>query len=268
MQGYRILLIDGDDATASRITALTSEPGSNPWPLVRPGAALKEALGRRGIRVEGSARSVRWPDAPPTTATSEKLAEITSPPLREMISNILKESQNLETDLIFAYLGEKFRASSAPALQTSEESGVALLKEFLTTNRLPADEVRFEEGSGLSRNNLASANATVALLKFMTTHRAAKDFYDALPIAGVDGTIRRRMKGTAAENNVRAKTGSLRFANSLSGYVTTAAGEKLVFSFMLNRSVSPQARGARDELDELTLLLANFGVRPDATAKQ
>lgn len=237
-----------------------------PRPATWFATALKAALVRRGIRVDGNARSVRWPDAPAAPADSVKLGEMVSPPLRELIIALAKESQNLETDLVFAALGEKFRAADAPPLETSEESAVALLKAFLKTNQLPADEVRFEEGSGLSRNNLASANATVALLKFMTTHRAAKDFYAALPIAGVDGTIRRRMKGTPAENNVRAKTGSLRYANSLSGYVTTAAGERLAFSFMLNRNTSPAARAARDELDELAVALAGFTGRTEPVA--
>ena len=229
-----------------------------PRPATWFASALKEALARHGIRVDGVARSVRWPDAPATTTASVKLGEIASPPLHELIAALLKPSQNLETDLVFFHLGEKFRAADAPALQTSEESATALLREFLRTNHLPADEVRFDEGSGLSRNNLATTNATVALLQFMSGHRAAKDFFDALPIAGVDGTLRRRMKGTAAENNVHAKTGSLRYADSLSGYVTTAAGERLAFGFMLNRYVPPAGRTARTELEELAVLLASF----------
>ena len=131
---------------------------------------------------------------------------------------------------------------------------------------LPADEVRFDEGSGLSRNNLVSANATTALLKFMAGHREAEAFHEALPIAGVDGTLRRRMKNTAAENNVRAKTGTLRWANSLSGYVTTAAGEKLVFSVMLNRAVVPAGRNARDDVDAIALMLAQFTGRSGGDA--
>ena len=238
-----------------------------PRPATWFAAALKEALVRRGIRVDGTARSLRWPDAPAVTAASVKLGEISSPPLRELIAALLKPSQNLETDLIFAYLGESFRAADAPPLQTSEESATLLLQDFLLKNGLPATEVRFDEGSGLSRNNLASANATVALLRFMSTHRAAKDWLDALPIAGVDGTLRRRMKGTPAENNVRAKTGSLRYANSLSGYVTTATGERLAFSFMLNRYVPPTGRTATAELDDLAVLLATFRGRAEAAQK-
>ena len=221
-------------------------------------SALKEALVRRGLRVDGNARSLRWPEPSPVGPADVKLGEISSPPLRELVVAMMKASQNLEADLLFAHLGETQRAPDAPPRQTSEESAVVALKNFLRKNGLPADDVRFEEGSGLSRNNLTTANATVALLRFMAAHRNAKDFFDSLPIAGVDGTLRRHMKGTPAEGNVRAKTGGLRYANSLSGYVTSAAGERLAFSLMLNRNVTPPGRTSRDELDDLAVMLARF----------
>jgi D-alanyl-D-alanine carboxypeptidase/D-alanyl-D-alanine-endopeptidase (penicillin-binding protein 4) len=128
---------------------------------------------------------------------------------------------------------------------------------------LPAAEVRFEEGSGLSRNNLTTAHATVALLVAMAKHPAADDFLASLPIAGVDGSLRNRMKGTPAEGNVRAKTGTLRYANSLAGYVTTAAGERLAFCLMLNRhSRQPAGRLVRDELDDVAVWLAGLRGAP------
>ena len=232
-----------------------------PRPAAWFAAALREALARKGIRVAGGARSVRWPDAPAGGATSVKLGEVKSPPLRELVTALMKPSQNLETDLLFAHLGEVRRVADAPAVpgaRTSEEYGVAALQEFLKKSGLPADEVRFEEGSGLSRNNLTTANAT---------HREAKSFGESLPIAGVDGSLKRRMKGTPAEGNVRAKTGSLRYANALSGYVTTAAGERLAFSLMLNRSVPPAGRTARDDLDDIAVMLAQFAGRSDAAGK-
>jgi D-alanyl-D-alanine carboxypeptidase/D-alanyl-D-alanine-endopeptidase (penicillin-binding protein 4) len=82
---------------------------------------------------------------------------------------------------------------------------------------------------------------------------------DALPVAGVDGTLRSRMKNTAAAGNVKAKTGTLRWANSLSGYVTSVAGERLAFCVMLNRyhSADPD-RGARSEVDAVAVMLAEF----------
>ncbi len=222
-------------------------------------AALKEALARGGIRVDGEPRAVVWPEATPSGAV--RLGEIVSPPLRELVAAFMKPSQNLETDLIFAHVGEASRPPDSPAWRTSEQLGVAALGEFLRKLGLPDEEVRFDEGSGLSRNNLASARATTALLVAMTRHAEAKAFRDALPVAGVDGTIRRRMKGTAAEGNVRAKTGTLRWANGLSGYVATAAGESLAFSALLNRSVTPPGQFARDDIDAIAVLLAQFEAR-------
>lgn len=224
-------------------------------------SVLKEALRRAGIRVDGDARAVRWPEASPVGRNAVKLGEVVSPLLRDLVRAFMKPSQNLETDLIFLQVGEATRPAGAPRWQTSEECAVAALRAFLLKHRLPADEVRFEEGSGLSRNNLTSANATLALLTFMATHRDAAAFMDALPIAGVDGTIRRRMTGTPAVGNVRAKTGTLRWANSLSGYVTSAAGERLAFSVMVNRNVVPPGRFSRDDVDTIAVMLARYSGR-------
>ena len=74
----------------------------------------------------------------------------------------------------------------------------------------------------------------------------------------MDGTLRRRMKNTPAYQNVHAKTGTLRWVNALSGYVTTAAGERLVFSLMLNRYEPPADRKRTDELDAIAVRLAGF----------
>lgn len=229
-------------------------------------AGLKEALQRRGVRVDGRARCVRWPDAPAVGPAGHKLGEVSSPPLRELVTAFLKPSQNLETELIFEHLGETLRAADAPALRTTAESAVALLQDFLRRNGLFADDVRFTDGSGLSQYNLTSARATLELVKFMSTHRASGDFAGALPVAGVDGTLGRAMKGTAAENNLRAKTGTLRYTNTLSGYVTSAAGEKLAFSIMLNRNVPPSGRRGGDEVNEIGVMLAAFQGRSAVTA--
>jgi D-alanyl-D-alanine carboxypeptidase/D-alanyl-D-alanine-endopeptidase (penicillin-binding protein 4) len=232
--------------------------------------ALKEALNRGGIRVAGDPRGVCWPESSPVPRQAVHLGEIVSPPLRELVAAFMKPSQNLETDLIFAHVGESLRAADAPAWRTSEQCAVTALRDFLERSGLPADEVRFEEGSGLSRNNLVSANATLALLAFMAKHPEADAFIASLPVAGVDGTLRRRMRATPAEGNVRAKTGTLRWANSLSGYVTSAAGERLAFSIMLNRNVAPPGRLGRDEVDAIALMLAAFTGRstglPESTA--
>jgi D-alanyl-D-alanine carboxypeptidase/D-alanyl-D-alanine-endopeptidase (penicillin-binding protein 4) len=171
----------------------------------------------------------------------------------------MKPSQNLETDLIFGHLGELRRGPSTPPHRTGEALALEALREFLGRSGIDPAEVRFEEGSGLSRNNLLTARATVGLLVAMARHPAARDFEASLPVAGRDGTLRTRLRGTAAEGNVKAKTGTLRWANAVSGYVTTAGGERLAFALLLNRH-APEvgAPSAREELDQIVALLAAY----------
>ncbi|HRG56617.1 MAG TPA: D-alanyl-D-alanine carboxypeptidase/D-alanyl-D-alanine-endopeptidase, partial [Lacunisphaera sp.] len=218
--------------------------------------ALREALQRAGITVEGRAVGVRWPETPRPGAV--QLGEIKSKPLRELVADINKPSQNLKTDLVFNHLGELDRQADTPAWRQSDELAVAALDKFLRSAGLAPGGTIFEEGSGLSRNNLTTAANTARLLQFMTTHRERDAFMASLPVAGVDGSLKKRMKGTPAEGNLRAKTGTLRYASSLSGYVTTAGGEKLVFSLMLNRYPVPVGAKAGDPLDELAALIAGY----------
>jgi D-alanyl-D-alanine carboxypeptidase/D-alanyl-D-alanine-endopeptidase (penicillin-binding protein 4) len=171
----------------------------------------------------------------------------------------MKPSQNLYTDLLLAHVGELQRSSSRTREQTSEQLGIRELNRFLLDAGVRRGDVFFEEGSGLSRNNLTTPDATIALLQYMNHHKAGAAYFKALPVAGVDGTLRNRMKNTSAERNVHAKTGTLRWANSLSGEVTTAAGERLFFSIMLNRYHSSDTnRPARADIDAIPILLASF----------
>ena len=101
------------------------------------------------------------------------------------------------------------------------------------------------------------------LLVFMDRHRSATVFRESLPLAGVDGTLANRFKGTPAARKARAKTGQLRGVAALSGYVTTAAGEHLAFAVMLNDYVpQPSRPPARVEVDEVLDLLAQLAARP------
>ncbi len=223
---------------------------------------FREALARHGIKVSGKLRTVDWLERQARPVDYRQLAElgtVESLSLRDVAREVLKPSQNLYTDLLLAHVGEAARSPTNRTDETSEELGIRELNRFLTEPGVGKGEVFFEEGSGLSRDNLTTPNATVALLKHMRTHKYAEDYISALPIAGVDGTLRNRMKGTVAAGNVRAKTGSLRWTSSLSGYVTTAAGEHLVFSLMVNRYQSSASGGtARQDLDAIAVLLAGF----------
>jgi D-alanyl-D-alanine carboxypeptidase/D-alanyl-D-alanine-endopeptidase (penicillin-binding protein 4) len=224
---------------------------------------FKEALARHGVRVEGKLRTVNWLDRQVDPIRIEKLVElgsVESLPMREIAREVMKPSQNLYTDLLLAHVGEQHRTAQTAPNETSEELGIRELNKFLAETEVKKGDVFFEEGSGLSRNNLTTPNATIALLQYMSRHKSAEVYLNSLPIAGVDGTLRNRMKGTAAAGNVRAKTGTLRWANSLSGHVTTAAGERLLFSIMLNRYPDP-GRTARADVDAIAVMLAEFNGR-------
>ncbi len=244
---------------------------------------LRSALAQKGVVVAGKSRvtgevitaneamlrRVNWPEP--------ELAVLQSPPLSIIAAQTLKPSQNLYTELILRTLGNlppPPPPAGAPvtgipgvAVPTSEQAGLEVVRLFLKTAGIRPEALVLDDGSGLSRNDMITAEASVQLLVFMSKHRYATAFRDALPIAGVDGTLRNRMKGTPAENNLRAKTGSLSSATSLAGYLTTAAGEKLAFSIMVNNypsGVDPRTAC----IDPIAVLLASFNDKPPSTASK
>jgi serine-type D-Ala-D-Ala carboxypeptidase/endopeptidase (penicillin-binding protein 4) len=251
---------------------------------------LKEALDRRGIAVTGRTRVIDWKYREVTPIDLSKLIElgsVESMPLGDIVRETLKPSQNLWAQLLLLQVGENSRFgawfgnvpgtvaadgslkaaqspppppnANEPREGTSEELGVRVLNEFLSRAGVKKGDVLLEEGSGLSRRDVITPEATVALLSYMSHSRWAEIYRNALPVAGVDGTLQNRMKGTAAEGSVRAKTGTLRYVYTLSGYVTTAAGERLAFSIMLNNYYnSNRSASVRDEIDAIPILLAAF----------
>ncbi len=228
---------------------------------------FRDALAAHGITVSGRVRSLNWLDRqadPPDWGRMIELGACESLPMRDLAREVQKPSQNLYADLLLAHLGEKARATDTPPGRTSEELGIRQLDQFLTLAGIKKGDVFFDEGSGLSREDLTTPNATVSLLGFMSRHRCGEIFIEALPIAGVDGTLKSRMKNTAAAGNVRAKSGSLRWASSLSGYATTAAGERLAFCIMLNRYHNTEpAHSARAEVDSIAVMLAGLAARSE-----
>ena len=241
---------------------------------------LRDALQKRGVKIEGRVRTinarsggsivpdplvalVKLPDylQPPTVF---EIASLQSPPFSLIAAHTLKPSQNQYTELILRTLGKMrltpAQPSSTSANQDNETAGLEVVRNFLHQAGVGDSDLVLSDGSGLSRNDMITANATVQLLTYMSKHKYFAQFRDALPIAGVDGTLRTRMKGTAAEGNVRAKTGSLSSVASLSGYVTSATGEHLVFSMMLNNYPDASAL-RRESIDAIAILLASFAGR-------
>jgi len=183
-------------------------------------AALAEALRDRGITVMDSVIA-------PTT-TIDTLFIMRSPPLSQILTAFLKESQNQLGEMLF----------KAIALARSD-TGSARVARRLVSERLRAwgaegDGFIVWDGSGLSRRDMVSPETVVRVLDTMRRSPNFQTYYDAMPIAGIDGTLRARMRGTTGEANVRGKTGTLGNVRSLSGYVTTAGGATLVFSLLCN----------------------------------
>jgi serine-type D-Ala-D-Ala carboxypeptidase/endopeptidase (penicillin-binding protein 4) len=228
---------------------------------------LRSSLAQRGVIFTGKSRTVPAPayaNGPGASrpAGSVEIASMKSPPLSLIAAQTLKPSQNLYTELILRTLGRVVPPppGSSDTTRTSEDAGIEIVKTFLKEAGVNTSGLALTDGSGLSRNDMITAEASVQLLTYMGRHRYSGVFREALPIAGVDGTLRNRMKGTPAENNVRAKTGSLSSAASLAGYLTTAGGENLVFSIMVNNyPVDTDVRSLC--IDPITVLLASFSGR-------
>jgi D-alanyl-D-alanine carboxypeptidase/D-alanyl-D-alanine-endopeptidase (penicillin-binding protein 4) len=243
-----------------------------PDPALAFVSMLRDALIKRGVKIDGRVRTVssqsieRLPylERVQPTGIAVEIASMPSPPFSVIAAQTLKPSQNQYTEIILRALGEWARRDLSATRdyvqdvpKNSEDAGLGVVKKFLRQAGIGENDVALNDGSGLSRNDLISANTTVQLLTFMSKHKYFAQFRDALPIAGVDGTLRTRMKGTPAEGNLRAKTGSLSSVASLSGYVTTAAGEHLAFSMMLNNYPDAGAL-RRDSIDAIAVLLASF----------
>jgi D-alanyl-D-alanine carboxypeptidase/D-alanyl-D-alanine-endopeptidase (penicillin-binding protein 4) len=216
-------------------------------------AAFRQALIGRGISVAGAAIDMDALPAPLDLSGAEVLINYSSPPLSQIGRVLLKVSQNLYADTLLKALGRP--AGGGPA---TARDGRKAVGEVLASWGIAPDQYVQADGSGLSRYNFLTANVLVAVLTRMYSderHRAA--FSDGLPIAGVDGTIAGRMKDTRAQGNARAKTGSIANARALSGYVTSADGEPLVFSMIVNNFNVPQSE-ADAIIDRAVVRLAGF----------
>lgn len=209
--------------------------------------ALLTALKTRGVTVD----KPLVPGIDSLTAPVDTLYSFYSPPLRDILKPFLKPSQNQIGEALIRTIGlEKTGVGIA-------DSGAAVIKRQLLTWGIDSSSTVIYDGSGMSRHDLVTPEALVKILIGMQKDTAFAAFYDALPIIGVDGTTRTRMLGSAAVNNFRAKTGTLEFVRSLSGYATTAAGEKLVFSMMENHY--PGSVTDINKLqDAVGILLANY----------
>ncbi len=213
--------------------------------------SLSSALAARGIVV---GRGVSDSTADVAAPGADTLFVVSSPPLREILRYLEKPSQNQIAEVLLHTIGlERTGVGTA-------DSGAAVVSRQLLEWGGERSGFRIYDGSGLSRHDLLSPETIVRTLVAIQRDTAFQVFYDALPIAGVDGTLRTRMVGTRAAGNMHAKTGTLQFVRSLSGYVTDADGDRLVFS-LLHNHFTVSVDSVSKFQNEVGALLANYRSR-------
>lgn len=190
---------------------------------------LREVLLEKGIRVIGCAKDcddIEGWIAP--AANSNLIIKHYSQPLKEIIKGLMKRSQNLYAETMVKTLGWKYSGVG------TFRSGRKIVEEVLAGFGIALGTYAYRDGSGLTRYNYVSPEQIVKILTNMYSSEYNIAWMESLPIAGVDGTLKNRMKGSRAEGNVRAKTGTISNVRGLSGYIKTGDGEELVFSFLIN----------------------------------
>jgi D-alanyl-D-alanine carboxypeptidase/D-alanyl-D-alanine-endopeptidase (penicillin-binding protein 4) len=255
--GTNTILVTGSIPAGSAPTPALSSV----WePTGYAAAVFRDALSRHGVRVLGMTATGATP------ASARPIASRRSMPLSLLLTPWLKLSNNGIAEVLTKAMG---RAVSG---QGTWPAGVRAVTDAV--RRLGADIVpgALADGSGLTTNDLLTPSQISDLLIAVQSRPWFPIWFAALPVAGmpdrlVGGTLASRMRGTRAMGNVHAKTGTLNGVSALSGYVTDADGEPLVFSIMENNLLSA---APKDLEDAIAIVLAGFsrsgtGVAPHPT---
>lgn len=212
------------------------------------GQRLESLLQDMGIRISGSVRTATTLHPP-----GVQIARRLSPPLSSITRRVLHSSMNLHSDLLLLHLGCMREG------RLRLDAGIAVARAWLAETGVSVEGMRLVDGSGLSHRNQMTARQLTAILRRMHGSLAQEAWFAALPLAGESGTLAHRMRNTPAEDNLRAKTGTLTGAAALSGYVTDQSNrQRVIFSILEN---SPQDRPversrARGIVDRIALVIA------------
>src|ERR1051326_5503645 len=211
---------------------------------------LKESLTGHGITVDGTTRL----DSARGTITLATLSHS----LDSTLHQINKPSDNIAAENLLKTVAAERRGSPGATL-----NGLYVMKEFMTSLGIDTTAMILADGSGVSFYNLVSPGTILRLLQYEYADKQSfSHFYESLPVGGVDGTLKNRMKGTRAEGNVHEKTGTITGVSALSGYVTTLDGKSVAFSILINHFPS-KLRELRDVQDRIVEILANTRLGPD-----
>jgi D-alanyl-D-alanine carboxypeptidase/D-alanyl-D-alanine-endopeptidase (penicillin-binding protein 4) len=229
---------------------------------------FRQALISRGVKVSGDGRSRDFRAGGFDSQKSFEIAHEDSEPLGKIVHRTNKESNNLFAELILRTIGKE-RGSLAPdpderknRERGDEDAGTAVVRSWLESRGITTKGLAIRDGSGLSRLDLITPETTGRLLAAIANTGSATVFHDSLPIAGRDGTLSSRLK--ALTGRISAKTGTLTYTHSLSGYATTPVNDTLIFSIMCNDATAADHAALRI-IDEIATAIADS--RPVAATK-
>ena len=207
-------------------------------PALWTARTFKEFLEKRGIVVEGDAKSVDWKtENRPQVENMTELAFVESKTLAEIVQRMNKRSVNIYAELLLRTIGKKF-GDTAPGdnanlqeIRGDDSAGTSVIKKFLNANKVATEELQIHDGSGLSRLDFITPEAFGRALIYAAQSNFAEVFKNSLPIAATDGTLGGRLG--KVKGNILAKTGTITFVNSLAGYAKTE-NEVLAFAIICN----------------------------------
>ena len=243
-------------------------------PAVHAAAMLKRLLEERGIKVDGVARAQST--VADAKAASERvvLASHNSVPLADEVKLVNKISQNLHTESLLrtsarqACLQTKVETETKDCSALASEDYAGIAAKFYADAGIATGDVVQTDGSGLSRHDLTTPRAFVALLQYAMKQSWFSTFYDSLPVAGLDGTLEDRLKNSSATMRIHAKSGSVEHVRTRSGYAELPNGRRLIFSFMSN-NMGSKGHEATDALDALSsAMVEEFGGEPAGCCKR
>jgi D-alanyl-D-alanine carboxypeptidase/D-alanyl-D-alanine-endopeptidase (penicillin-binding protein 4) len=222
-------------------------------PAEHAAAMLKRLLEERGVKVEGDARAQHVEERGSGGRTV--LAQHLSPPLGEALQPVNKMSLNLHAEMLLR------AAARLNGLWTKPEELTDFARQFYRAAGVADRDLLFTDGSGLSRSDLVTPRALVTLLRYARRQPWFPAYFASLPVAGEDGTLADRMKGTKAAGRVHAKTGSHEHAAVLSGYAEIPGDREIVFSILANNAAS--AHDAANTIDAIcAALFGELGRKP------
>ncbi len=210
---------------------------------------FKEILEGKNIRVMGEARVIGETDI--YSIDENNILATTTSSLRQSITVANKRSQGFYSEQILKTLGANINNEG------TFSGGLAVIADFITKLGISEDHYHLDDGSGLSKENKLTPEMFTRLLRYMYQHKNAGIFLKSLPIAGTDGTLKKRMKEEPYKSRIRAKTGYVNGTSTLSGYVKTLDEEVIAFSILVNK-IKGSARPAKRLQDAICRFLVTY----------